>query len=105
MLCPLARQGRIAPRGLEVTHDIRIPQRVAEAGCVRQQISQRDRIVRRPQLRSTLRIESLEDLRCGERRIDIGRRLVQFQFAALHQLQCGYRGQQLDHRGNAEDRI
>ena len=68
-----ARQRRIGPRGFQVTNDVRIPQRVAEAGGVRQQVSQRDRLVRRPQLRNAFGIEARKDLRRGERRIDIGR--------------------------------
>ena len=95
----------MAAREFQVTHDVAIPQRVAEAGRVREQVAQRQRFLRRTQLRNALEIETGENLWRGERRVDGAGRLVQFQLAALDQLQCCDRCQQLDHRGDAENRI
>src|SRR5580704_13459471 len=49
----LARQGRMVMRGLEIATDIRIPERIAESGRVRQEMAQGDRFVRWPQPRNT----------------------------------------------------
>ena len=68
-------------------------------------MAQRHGRLRRTQLRNTFRVEPGEHLGRSERRIDIAGRLVQFQLAALHELQGSDRRQQFDHRGDAEDRI
>src|SRR5204862_947620 len=52
------RQRCIPARCLAVATDIRVPKLIAKPGCVRQQITQRDRLSRGAQLRSSLRIET-----------------------------------------------
>ena len=100
-----ARQVLAVMRGLQVTHHGFIPQRIGKARAVRQQLPQRDRLVGTAQLRQALGIEAGQHLHRRERRIDVRRRLVQLQPALLDKLQGGDRGEQLHHRGDAEDRV
>ena len=55
--------------------------------------------------RYALGIETGENPKRGEFWIDIAGRLVQHQLAAFHELEGGDRCQELNHRGDAEDRI
>ena len=57
-----ARQGWIVARSLDVANDIRVPKLIAESGCMRQQVAQRDGLSRGAQLRRPLRIETIENL-------------------------------------------
>jgi hypothetical protein len=72
---------------------------------MRQQIAQGERLLRRPQLWRALGVEAGQNLWRGECGIDIAGRLVQLQLAALDELQRRHRGQQLDHRGDAKNRV
>ena len=57
-----ARQRWIVARRLAVANDIRVPKLIAKPGCMRQQMAQRDGPSRGAQLRSPLRIETIENL-------------------------------------------
>ena len=70
-----------------------------------QQVPQGDRPLCRTQLRKSFRIESVEDLRRAELRIDIRHRSVQRKLALFDKLQRGHRSDRLDHRGDAKHRI
>src|SRR5690242_5733617 len=83
----LARQVRIVTRDLQIADEVRIPQQIAEARRVRQKLAQRDGLLREAQLRGIVCAEADEHFGGGERRIDIGGRLVQPKPALLYKLQ------------------
>ena len=70
----LARGGRRHAGRLDVADHVGVPDLVAEAGRVGEQVTQRDRPLGRTQLRRAGRVESFQHLRRAERRVDIGRR-------------------------------
>ena len=90
---------------LQIFHHVAVPHVVAEAGGVGHQMAQRDRILRRPQLRFAIGIETFEHLRRGEIRQHLADRLVERELALLDQLHAGGRRDRLGHRGDPEHAV
>ena len=84
-----------------VALDVRIPELIAEASRVGQQMAQGDGPTGRAHQRLPLGIEAGQHAYIAERRYHRAGRCVELQQTALHQLQCGARGDRLGHRGNA----
>ena len=90
---------------LHVALDVLVPQVVAEAGRVGQQVTQRDRPLGRPELGLALGIEALQHLRGAELHHDVADRLVETELALLDHLHGSDRGHRLGHRGDPEHRV
>ena len=101
----LAGGARRQPGRLDVAPGVRVPQVVAEACRVRQQVAQRDRPLGRAQLRGAAGVEALQHLRRAERGVDVGHRLVELEFALLDELHRRDRGDGLGHRGDPEQAV
>ena len=76
---------------LGVSRRIRIPYVISEPGRMGEQMPQRDRLLRWPQLRLALLVESLEDLRRLEFGKQLAHWLVKLQLALLDELHGGGR--------------
>ena len=74
---------------LHVALDVLVPQVVAEARRVGQQMAQRDRPLRRPELGLALGVEALQHLRGAELHHDVADRLVETELALLDHLHGG----------------
>ena len=88
-----------------VAFDGGVPDVVAEAGRMGEQVAKRDRPLGRAQDRPAGTVETVEHLRRGETRHDPGDRLVQRDAALLDQLHGAGRNQRLGHGGVPEDRV
>src|SRR6266446_6827396 len=75
----LARGDRRHAGRLDVADHVGVPDLVAEAGRVGEQVTQRDRPLGRTQLRRAGGVESFQHLRRAERRVDIGHRRLELE--------------------------
>ena len=89
----------------DIADQLRVPDLVAEAGCVGQQMAQRDRAFGRAQSWRARGVEALQDLRRGQFREHVADRLVELELALLDELHRRDRGHRLGHRRDAEHAV
>ncbi len=99
---PVRGAGR--PVSSMIAQQLGVPDVVAEAGGVGQQVAQGHRAARRAQPRLAGRVEPLQHLGRGEFLDDLARRLVEREAAVLDELHRRRGGDRLGHRGDAEHR-
>ena len=101
----LAREDGGNARDLDIADQVRVPDLVTKAGCMGQQMTQRDRAFGRAQSRRARGVEALQDLRRGQFGEHFADRLVKLELALLDELQRRDRGHRLGHRRDAEDAV
>ena len=102
---PASVGGRQLVEGSIISQRLTVPQAVDEAGRVGEEVTERNRPLGRPQQWLAALIEAIEDLRRGDRRIDIRHRRLERELALLDQPQRGHRRDQLHHGGDTENRV
>ena len=85
--------------------DVGVPDLVAEAGAVGEQMAQGHRALGRAQCRLAIGVEAGEHPRVADLGHHLGRRCIQIQLPPLHALHGRHRGQRLGHGGDPAYRV
>ena len=90
---------------LQIGHHVAVPHVVGKAGGVGHEVAQRDRILRRPQFRRAIGVETFEHLRRRPDPAALADRRVERELALLDQLHAGRRSDGLGHGGDPEHAV